>query len=147
MGVFEDVVINAKSAAETVGKKAERLVDISKLRLNAAELNSEISKKYEELGRLVYDSVKAEASADGLVEEYIQGIDVLYQKLDDVNDKINTLRNKAECPICGAQNPQGSIFCSHCGEKLKYNGQSKEQQPVDFDDVGDSDNSAEDSEQ
>ena len=29
MGLFEDVVINAKSAANAVGKKAGQLVDVS----------------------------------------------------------------------------------------------------------------------
>lgn len=127
MGVFEEVVINAKSAAATVGKKAERLVDISKLRVNATELNGEISKKYEALGRLVYDSVKANASPEGLVEEYVESIDALYQKLDDVNDKINSLRKKSACPVCGTQNAEDALFCSHCGVKLKYNETSAEE--------------------
>lgn len=121
MGVLEDVVINAKSAAATVGKKAEYLVDISKLRLNAAEIQGEISKKYEELGRFVYDSVKADTSVKGLLEEHVEGIDALYQKLDDVNEKINSLRKKSPCPVCGTQNAEESMFCSHCGVKLKYN--------------------------
>ncbi len=121
MGVFEDVVLNAKSAATTVGKKAEWLVDISKLRMNAAELGGEIAKKYEALGRLVYDSVKANASAEGLVEEYVESIDVLNAKLDEINEKINVLRNKSACPVCGAQNAEDALFCCHCGVKLKYN--------------------------
>ena len=36
MGLFEDVVVNARSAAGVVGKKAGQLVDISKLRISAA---------------------------------------------------------------------------------------------------------------
>ena len=39
MGILDDVVINAKSAAEAVGKKAGQIVDVSKLRINVAELN------------------------------------------------------------------------------------------------------------
>ena len=50
MGLFEDVVINAKSAANAVGKKAGQLVDVSKLKISAAELNNEINKKYEQGG-------------------------------------------------------------------------------------------------
>lgn len=121
MGVFEEVVINAKTAAATVGKKAERLVDISKLRLNSAELENEITKKYEALGRFVYDSIKADTSVKGLLEEHVEEIDALYQKLDEVNEKINTLRKKAPCPVCGCQNEENALFCSHCGVKLKYN--------------------------
>lgn len=43
MGLFEDVVVNAKEAVNAVGKKAGQMVDISKLRLSAADLNNEIS--------------------------------------------------------------------------------------------------------
>ena len=53
MGIFEDVVVNARSAAEVVGKKAGQLVDISKLRLSVADVNREISRRLEALGRTV----------------------------------------------------------------------------------------------
>ena len=38
MGIFDDVVVNAKSAAQTVGKMAGQFVDMSKLRINMSEL-------------------------------------------------------------------------------------------------------------
>ena len=120
MGVLEEVVINAKSAATNVGKKAERLVDISKLRLSAAETEGEIAKKYEALGRFVYDSIKSNTSVKGLLEEHVEGIDALYKKLDETNEKISSLRRKAACPVCGCQNDTEALFCSHCGIKLKY---------------------------
>ena len=47
MGIFDDVVVNAKSAAQTVGKMAGQFVDMSKLRINMAELNGEITKRYQ----------------------------------------------------------------------------------------------------
>ena len=53
MGLFEDVVVNAKEAVNAVGKKAGQMVDISKLRLSAADLNNEISKRFEALGRVI----------------------------------------------------------------------------------------------
>ena len=45
MGIFDDVVVNAKSAAQTVGKMAGQFVDMSKLRINMSELNGEITKR------------------------------------------------------------------------------------------------------
>ena len=118
MGVLEDVVINAKSAAETVGKEAGRLVDISKLRFGAAELQKEISRKYETLGRMVYDCRKSGNSVDLSFDEHVQAIDSLYQKLDEINEKINVLRKKTVCPKCGFNNDEKSLFCSRCGTKL-----------------------------
>ena len=58
MGLLEDVVYNAKAAVNAVGQKAGQIVDISKLRLNTADLNNEISKRFESLGRIVYDAKK-----------------------------------------------------------------------------------------
>ncbi len=118
MGTFEDVVINAKSAAVTVGKEAGRLVDISKLRFTAAELQREVSKKHEALGRMVYDAYKSGSSANISFDEHICAIDDLYKKIDDVNDKINTLRRKSACPKCGFRNDDKAVFCSQCGAKL-----------------------------
>lgn len=118
MGVLEDVVINAKSAAETVGKEAGRLVDISRLRFNAADLQKEVSKKYEILGRIVYDSFKSGNSDNTGFKEHIESIDQLYQQIDEVNEKINALRKKASCPNCGFDNDEKAAFCSRCGAKL-----------------------------
>lgn len=118
MSVLEDVVINAKSAAETVGKEAGRLVDISMLRFNAAETQKEISKKLENLGRTVYDCRRSGKNVDVSFDEQLKNIDALYQKLDEINNKINILRKKAVCPKCGFYNAEESVFCSRCGAKL-----------------------------
>lgn len=118
MGVFEDVVMNAKTAAENVGKEAGRLVDISKLRFTAADLQKEISKKYETLGRMVYESRKSGDASGISFDEHIESIDILYQKLDEVNGKINTLSRKTSCPNCGFRNDENAAFCSRCGSRL-----------------------------
>ena len=118
MGVFEDAVINAKSAAVSVGKEAGRIVDISMLRIDAADIQKDISKKFESLGRSVYDSVKSGNAAGISFDENIEAIDGLYQKLDEVNEKINVLRRKTACPSCGFRNDEKAQFCSRCGAKL-----------------------------
>ena len=70
MGLFENIVSNAKQAANVVGKKTGELVDTSKLKLQAVDLNSDIKRNYEALGRAVYESRK-------------QGIDST-EEIDDI---------------------------------------------------------------
>lgn len=118
MGLLEDVVVNAKSAVTVVGKKAGQIVDISKLRIGAAELNSEINKRYEALGRVVYDAHKTEDNAEELVHECVNAIDDLYEQLDAVNEQISAIRKRTVCKVCGEENPQGAAFCCKCGTKL-----------------------------
>ena len=111
MGLFEDVVVNAKEAVNAVGKKAGQMVDISKLRLSAADLNNEISKRFEALGRVIYDAKKT-------ADECITTIDDLYEQLDAVNDQISALRSKVICKKCGAENPAEACYCNMCGSKF-----------------------------
>ena len=118
MGLLEDVVVNAKEAVNAVGKKAGQMVDISKLRLNAADLNNEISKRFEALGRVIYDSKKTENDSADLVNECITAIDELYEQLDAVNDQISALRSRVLCKKCGAENPAEACSCNMCGSKL-----------------------------
>lgn len=125
MGILEDVMFNAKAAVNAVGQKAGQIVDVSKLRLNAADLNNEISKRYESLGRLVYDAKKTENSSSDLVEECIAVIDDLYEQLDEVNDQIALIKNLIKCKSCGYENSQEAVFCSRCGAKL-----AKEEAPA-----------------
>lgn len=118
MGLFEDVVVNARSAANVVGKKAGQLVDISKLRLSAADVEREISGRLEALGRLVYDAKKTGVDSHALIEEGISCIDELYEQLDVINDELAQARNKIICPKCGGTNPQEFSYCGRCGAKL-----------------------------
>ena len=107
MGVLDDLIVNAKTAVNTVGKRAGQIVDISKLRVSAADLNNEISKR----------SVTKNDVSD-LVTESAAAIDDLYEQLDAVNQQLAAAREKMVCKNCGAENPQGAAYCSKCGHKL-----------------------------
>ncbi|HCC02639.1 MAG TPA: hypothetical protein DEP60_08040 [Ruminococcaceae bacterium] len=118
MGLFEDMMINAKNAASAVGEKAGQFMDISKLRFNAADLNNEINKRFEALGRVTYDSQKTGSSSNELVREGIDAIDELYEQLDAVNEQLSEKRNHVTCSKCGQENSSSSVYCSKCGQKL-----------------------------
>jgi len=118
MGILDDAVVNAKSAANAVSQKAVGLWDMSKLRFNAAEVNGQIDKRFEALGRVVYDAVKTEGDIQSLSESCVTEIDELYEQLDIINERIGELRKKKKCKSCGKENPEDSTFCSKCGTQL-----------------------------
>lgn len=93
-------------------------MDISKLRLSAADVNREISRRLEALGRIVYDSQKSGYDPTEMVKESISCIDELYEQLDVISSELDAARNKVTCPQCGSVNPQESFYCSRCGAKL-----------------------------
>ncbi len=118
MGILDDVVINAKSAAEAVGKKAGQLMDASKLRINAAELNAEISKRYEALGEYIYETCREKLAEDAEAVGKMAEIDELKAQHAAVSKELSDKQNKVVCPNCGKQSSNSAQFCSNCGAKL-----------------------------
>lgn len=118
MGIFDDVVINAKTAASAVGKKAEQIVDLSKLKYAAAGLNNEFSKKKEALGSYIFESYKTGKLDQNKVTEKINELKELEQNLIATKEMISEAKNKKICKECGFENEKESTFCNKCGEKL-----------------------------
>ena len=118
MGILDDVVINAKSAAEAVGKKAGQIVDVSKLRINVAEVNAEISKRYEALGEYVYENGREKLAEDAEAVGKMAEMDELVNQRNTLTKELVDKQNKVVCPGCGKQSPISAAYCSNCGTKL-----------------------------
>lgn len=118
MGLFDDVVINAKSAAEAVGKKAGQLVDASKLRFSVAELNAELSKRYEALGQYVFENCRETLAGDAELTGRMAEIDELKLQHAALTKELTDKQNKLVCPTCGKQSANTVRFCSNCGTQL-----------------------------
>ena len=119
MTFFEDAVVGVKSFGKTVGKKTGVAVDITRLKVSAAEINKEISRRYEALGRIIYDSQKSGTDISGITGECVKSIDALYARLDDVNGRMAKLQDRKYCPSCAAVVDKKSLYCSRCGERLE----------------------------
>ena len=91
MGLFENIVSNAKQAANVVGKKTGELVDTSKLKLQAVDLNTDIKRNYEALGRAVYEARKQGVDSTEEIDDIIIIINEKYDELDEVNEQQNLL--------------------------------------------------------
>ena len=118
MDIYEDVIINAKSIVGTVGKKAGEVVDSSKLKLAAADLKSEINRKYQILGRISFEEISTEKDYSKAKKDLYEQICELKTNLDSLNDMIASAAQKIKCDSCGCYNVKGAIFCNNCGEKL-----------------------------
>lgn len=119
MGVFEDAVIKAKSAADYAGKRTGEIVELSKLRISATEVEKKIAYEYAELGKMVYKAAKEHADCTEYVQEKAAVIDALFSEQAGLLNKISALRNLKKCPDCAYENAQDAVYCSKCGTKFE----------------------------
>ena len=120
MGTFETLFDKAKNVADAATKMTGEVVDISKVKLQAFKINTNIQKNYENLGSIVYDSIKFGNDSKELVDACVAEIDRLLAELEVLNDSLHSAR-KAEgirCMSCGFENNDGSFFCARCGAAL-----------------------------
>ncbi len=118
MSAFDDVVDKAKDIAETAGKKAEKVVEVSKLKLRVSQINSEAKKAYEKLGSAVYHMKKANYEDEGLIASVVEEIDGLYAERAKIEARLASLKNQVICDTCGAKNPEDAVYCVKCGSRL-----------------------------
>ena len=113
MAIFDDVVVNAKSAAAAVSKKAGAFYDLSKLRISAAGLRGELNKKYTALGESVYNN-----DPQTTIDEIKAEIAEIKQSIADVEKIIAAASNTTFCAACGEKLPKSARFCLTCGNPV-----------------------------
>ena len=117
--ILDDVVVNAKTAASAVSKKAAIVYDASKHKISAAEIRGEINKKLKELGKYTYKARVYNMDMDEQINDVIAEIKELKENLDIINAHLDEITNQKKCPQCEAKIPKNSVYCNICGTKLE----------------------------
>lgn len=120
MSLFDDVIVNAAAAVDSMGKIASDVVDRSRVRVSSAELKKKIGDQFETLGRYVYDTSLSGTTDDAVVKEYVTNISVLINELKSLQDSLTSECGKMICPKCCTRNSVDSLFCKKCGSSLDF---------------------------
>ncbi|MGN0551493.1 MAG: hypothetical protein ACI4I4_06585 [Acutalibacteraceae bacterium] len=141
MGVLDDIIVNAKSAMTKVSKKAEQVIDTSKLKYAENGINKEISEKLEDLGLFVYESTVEGEMDKAALQRKITELNDLYKQLDSTKEMIAACKNKKVCGTCGSFNDKDASFCNKCGTRLSFNTEEFDKIVVEDEEKKESDDS------
>ena len=126
-------VDNIKNVAATAGKKTDETIKISKLKIKASQLNSDIKSKFEKLGSVVYELTKSGENTSEVFDETVAEIDIAQAELDAINKQLDELRGKVACTACGFKTDNDNAFCPKCGAKLPEKPATVEETVIDED--------------
>ena len=124
MEFFDKLGKKASEAYKVTADKTGKLAKEAKLRMNVADLKSQINEIYKEIGETVYQkhTRKGEYEIEKEVEEKCTKIDVLSDEIESNLKQCLELKDKRQCPSCFAEIEKDVKFCPKCfaiQEKIK----------------------------
>ncbi|MBC8585002.1 zinc ribbon domain-containing protein [Youxingia wuxianensis] len=136
MNRFDEIINKAKEIVDVAGNKTKEMAELTKLRLQASQLRSEIDKNYLKLGELIYQLNKAGTQNQELIDMSVAEIESQLVALSELEDKVNEMKKVVKCPQCGAANVIGSLYCSRCGASLENCEACSEEEANEQEDCG-----------
>lgn len=90
MGILDDILVSARDVALTLGKRAEEVVDISKLRFDMRDLEKERANSYEIIGKLYADSLKNGTNNAEKCKSIIYKIETIDARINELSEIISS---------------------------------------------------------
>ena len=126
MEFFDNAVSKAKEAFDIACKKTNEVVSTQKQKFDIASIENKRSKDYEQLGKLYFEAVKNTEIENKEVLDLVNAIKEKNEKINELNNEINSTKNKRVCPACQAYIDDNAVFCSVCGAKLTLDSDNNE---------------------
>lgn len=121
---FDSAVNKAKEVFDAACKKTGEVVNLQKLKIDASALESKREEDFAALGKIYFDSIKDSADLDKKAAELVSAVKEKTEQIDKLHDEISAYKNKRVCPACGAFVDKNSVYCSLCGAKITFDGES-----------------------
>lgn len=126
--LFDGILYKAKSVADVAGKKTGDVVNFSKLKYQVKQTQWDIEKSYAKLGAFVYESKKSAEDFTDLIDLAVNEIDLLCEKLENLEQQILACRKVIKCSGCGKENELTNSYCARCGSSLEDDRRRAEQE-------------------
>ena len=120
MDFLDNAVSKAKEVFDVAYKKTEVAVNTGKQKFDLASMENKLSKDYEKLGIIYYNTIKDADVSDEKIKELKIAIEEKLEKIEKIKADINEVKNKRFCPECGVAIDKNAAFCSSCGAKLEF---------------------------
>jgi len=112
MNIWERV----RKGTQVVSEKSGELLEMAKIKAAVAKIETEIVKKYTELGELTYRIYRGEEVDDQVIKKLCEELGELHQELQGYRDQLAKMTTN--CSSCKRAVKPGARYCPDCGHAL-----------------------------
>lgn len=116
MAFFDQLSSKLTQTSQTAVQKTKDMAEIMRLNSQISEQERKIEQNYREIGKLYYENF-ADKDVE-LFRSLVAEIRGAEGNVQEMKASLLRLKGARPCPVCGAQQPAGSVFCNACGAKI-----------------------------
>ncbi|HBQ64130.1 MAG TPA: hypothetical protein DD727_04245 [Clostridiales bacterium] len=116
--------------AQTTAKKSSEMIEVTKLNMAINSAEDSIKKIYVSIGEYTYKQFEDNALQDPYLLDLSNQIKAQKDKIAEIRQKINEVKNISICSSCGAEVDANSAFCAKCGNRMEVKQTAASEGPV-----------------
>lgn len=128
MAFFDDFGKKLSQASQNTIQKTKEMADIAKINSLISAEEKKMESIYLEIGKIYADNHAEDC--EEIFKDSIQMIDVCKQNVENYANQIRMIKGVKNCPKCGAEVQNSSIFCGICGSELPKSLEPVEVNPM-----------------
>ena len=116
MEFWDDLKEKVGDGARAVGKGAEKVTDMAKIKYARTIRQGKLEKTFESIGSFRYDEYKCGIDNSEVINKLLVDADNLNDEIAELRSRLDEARGK-RCENCGARISKNSAYCPGCGAK------------------------------
>lgn len=100
-----------------VGKRAKDFAQLSQLQAQLDQETKKLTETYAKIGKRYYETMELTVPQE--YEDLFEIIRKKEQTIAKLKAQVAQCKGGQRCSFCGAEVPMHSLYCNHCGEKMK----------------------------
>lgn len=118
MEFFDELGRTITDAADKVGKKTEKIVELQRVKGQISSMERNIEKNISELGYMVYEKYQLGEELDQKFIPICEEIQRRRVLLDQYREEVAEMKGLRRCDECGEPQEKDAVFCKKCGARL-----------------------------
>lgn len=119
MDKLSDIGRKVATAAKSVTKKSEDVVEITKLNLTIGNEEDKIKRLLYEIGSELYRGYTSGKAYEGFYGKQCEEVKQIEENISLLRERILVLKGNRTCSRCKSVVSLDVNYCPHCGEKLE----------------------------
>lgn len=117
MSFLNDLGKKFSEVTQEVSKKSGEVVNSTKINMSIKAEREKIERLQIDIGKRIYEKFDQKQEVDEGVKEFCEQIKIIEGTIDELNQKLQDIKNVRKCTSCGKEISKEIKFCPGCGGK------------------------------